>query len=75
MPIQLRMEAAKSLLPYTAKKTSETLETVNRNYIVKDERLAALNDDELSQLFGLVAKLTDLGADREGTETAPVQHD
>lgn len=72
MHIQLRMEAAKALLPYTAKKTAETLETVNRNFIVRDERLASLNDDELSQLFGLVAKLTDLGGDREGTDEAKV---
>ncbi len=75
LPIQIRLDAAKALLPYTAKKTAETLETVNRNYVVKDERLAALSDDELRTLFELVTKITEPGPDGDGTAEKEVQLD
>ena len=75
LPPQVRMDAAKALLPYTAKKTAETLETVNRNYVVKDERLAALSDDELRTLFELVTKVTEPGVDGAGATEKEVQLD
>lgn len=72
LPVQIRLDAAKALLPYTAKKTSETLETVNRNYTIRDERLAVLNDDDLRALIGLVKKIADVGDDGTGTPEAEV---
>ncbi len=67
LPMQVRMDAAKSLLPYTAKKTAETLETFNRNLVVADERLAALSDDQLRTLIELVTKIAEPERDGEGT--------
>lgn len=75
LPDAVRADAAKALLPYTAKKTSETLETVNRNYHISDERLKALTDDELVQLFGLLKKCSISGDGGDGDSEEEVQHD
>jgi hypothetical protein len=75
LPDAVRADAAKALLPYTAKKTSETLETVNRNYHISDERLKALTDDELVQLFNLLKKCSVTGDSGDGDSEAEVQHD
>lgn len=75
LPDAVRADAAKALLPYTAKKTSETLETVNRNYSISDERLKALTDDELVQLFGLLKKCSVTGDSGDGDTEEEVQHD
>jgi hypothetical protein len=75
LPDAVRADAAKALLPYTAKKTSETLETVNRNYHISDERLKALTDDELNQLFTLLKKCSVTGDSGDGDTEEEVQHD
>lgn len=75
LPDAVRADAAKALLPYTAKKTSETLETVNKNYQISDERLKSLNDDELTQLFSLLKKCSISGDSGDGNTEEEVQHD
>lgn len=75
IPIQVRADAAKALLPYTAKKTSETLETINRNYVIKDERLAALTDEQIATLIELVGKVAEFGGSSAGASEEEVQHD
>lgn len=75
LPDAVRADAAKALLPYTAKKTSETLETVNRNYHISDERLKNLTDDELTQLFSLLKKCSVTGDGGDGDTEEEVQHD
>ncbi len=75
LPDAVRADAAKALLPYTAKKTSETLETVNRNYTISDERLKGLTDDELVQLFSLLKKCSVAGDGGDGDTEEEVQHD
>lgn len=75
MPPQVRLDAAKSLLPYTAKKTSETLETVNRSYVIRDERLSAFSDEQLRQLADFITRLADFGDSGAGDTTQEVQHD
>jgi hypothetical protein len=57
-PMTLRMDAMKALLPYTAKKTSETIETVNRTYTVQDERLKALTNEQLNSLLELIRHIS-----------------
>ena len=75
LPMPVRADAAKALLPYTAKKTSETLETVNRTYVIRDERLKDLSDDELGTLFSLLKKLSVVGDSGDGDAEEEVQHD
>lgn len=65
LPWQMRLDAAKSLLPYTAKKTPTTLETFNRNFDASNEALKALTDDELRDLIRLATKVTQSRGDAE----------
>lgn len=74
-PAILRADAAKALLPYTAKKTSETLETINRNYTISDERLKNFTDEELIQFFSLLKKCSVIGDGGDGNPEEEVQHD
>ncbi len=57
-PMQIRLESAKALLPYTAKKLAEALETTNKHLVLKDERLAELTDDELNAILATLRKIT-----------------
>lgn len=75
LPVQVRLDAAKALLPYTAKKTSETLETINRSYVIRDERLSKFSDDQLRQLAEFITALADFGDSGTGDSTSEIQHD
>ena len=57
MPVQLRMDAAKALLPYTAKKTADSIEQTTRQYTLKDARLENLSNEQLNLLFHLLSQL------------------
>jgi hypothetical protein len=74
-PIQIRVDAMKALLPYTAKKTAETLETKNLNYSLKDERLSSFTDAELTQFHAFLSRLAEPSTDSDGTEQEETQHD
>lgn len=71
-PPSIRADAAKALLPYTAKKTSETLETINKHYVIKDERLNNLSDDELKTLYAILRKLSVADDSGDGIAEAEV---
>lgn len=79
MPANIKADAAKALLPYTAKKTTETIESKNYTYFTQldDQRLKALSDDELEQLISLIRKCQSPVDSNpgEGVEEAEVQHD
>ncbi len=58
LPWQMRLDASKALLPYTAKKNPSESSHTHTHTIVTDERLRLLDDGELRDLIKLVQKLT-----------------
>lgn len=75
IPLQVKVDAAKAILPYTAKKTADTLETISRSYVIKDERLAGLTDEQITTLIDLVRQVAEPRDSGTGTAEAEVQHD
>ncbi len=58
LPWQMRIDASKALLPYTAKRNPTEASHLHTHTIVTDERLRLLDDGELRDLIKLVQKLT-----------------
>ena len=65
--IEIKIEAAKALLPYTAKKMVQEFSNLNKTqFEVGSKQLAALDDDELELFIRLLRKIEVSTGEGEG---------